>query len=184
MMGALTKFLLSYCRPMFDQCDRQKSKLKIFYRLGWVIKIRQASADQTAASAVEFALVVLPFLMLCIGMLQFMLLHYTQQVLSDALYSTASSPEVELIAGDKPGYIAKLCSKIIFQTDCQNTTTGVKVELMRLADLPTTAVSITGTTFSSGSANDVLVLRARMPAPQIVSFVPQLMASDSVIFRR
>lgn len=145
---------------------------------------RRALSDEGGASAVEFAMVVLPFFLLCLGILQFLMLHYTQQILSDALYSTASSPEVELIAGNKSGYIAKLCAKIVFQSSCLNATTGVQVELMRLSDLPTAATGITGTTFNAGSANDVLVLRAKMPAPQIISLIPQMMAMDSVIFRR
>lgn len=149
-----------------------------------ISKSRYYFADQRGASAVEFALVVLPFLMLGLGILQFLLFNYTQQMLSDALYSTASSPEAEVISGNKPGYVSKLCAKIGFQSDCLNATTGVRVELMRLADLPATGVAITGATFSPGSANDVLVLRAKMPAPQVISFIPQMTASDSVIFRR
>lgn len=161
-----------------------------FHLPPWLSKLRKGTrhrrilADRGGASAVEFALVVVPFLMLCLGMLQFLFLHYTQQTLSDALYSSASSPEAELIAGNKSGYITKLCAKIIFATSCLDSTTGVKVELIRLADLPTTTTAIAGTTFNAGSASDVLVLRAKMPAPQVISFIPQMVASDSVIFRR
>ncbi|GEO98612.1 TadE family protein [Methylobacterium haplocladii] len=141
-------------------------------------------ADETGASAVEFALVVFPFLALCLGILQFVFLHYTQQTLSDALYSSASNPESELTLGNKAGYIAKVCAKVVFQTDCLSSTNGIKIELMRLDDLPTTTTAITGSTFSSGASGDVLVLRATMPTPQIVAFIPQLTAKDSVIFRR
>jgi Flp pilus assembly protein TadG len=180
--------LLNGLLPLWDTpvCRRirQRTLVKRMRGPHRVTSAWRAVADEAGASAVEFALLALPFLMLGLGMLQFLLLHYTQQMLSSALYSTASSPEAELIAGDKSGYIAKLCSKVVFQTDCTNTTTGVKVELMRLTDLPTTATPITGTTFNPGSANDVLTLRAKMPVPQMVFFIPQMTSSDSVIFRR
>lgn len=140
--------------------------------------------DERGASAVEFALVVFPFLMLCLGTLQFVILHYTQQTLSDAVYTSASSPEAELIAKNKTGYIAKICAKITFTTSCLDSTNGLKVELIRLADLPTTATAIVGTSFDSGASGDVLVLRATMLTPQIVGFIPRLTAKDSVIFRR
>lgn len=153
-------------------------------RGAWASNARKALADETGASAVEFAMVAFPFLALCLGILQFVFLHYTQQTLSDALYSSASNPESELISGSKSGYITKICAKITFQTECLNATSGIKVELMRLDDLSTTATAIAGTTFTSGASGDVLVLRATMPTPQIVAFIPQLTAKDSVIFRR
>jgi Flp pilus assembly protein TadG len=183
-MRALSAFLLLQWTPMLRKSAERRTVLQSHAWPVRHLKARQVLADERGASAVEFALVVLPFLMLCVGMLQFLCLHYTQQTLSDALYNTASSPEAELIAGNKSGYVNKLCAKILFQASCLDATTGVQVELMRLSDLPTSVTPIAGTTFSPGSANDVLVLRAKMPAPQIVSFVPQLMASDSVIFRR
>lgn len=148
------------------------------------VKAGRGLADASGASAVEFALVAFPFLALCLGVLQFVFLHYTQQTLSDALYSSASNPEAELISGSKSGYIAKICAKIAFQTDCLSATNGIKVEMMRLDDLSTTTTAITGSTFTSGTSGDVLVLRATMPTPKIVAFIPQLTAKDSVIFRR
>ena len=142
-------------------------------------------SDQTGASAVEFALVAMPFLMLCMGIFQFLILHYTQQTLTNTLYSSASSPEAELISGNKSGYIAKVCANIIFSTDCLSTTNGLKVELVPLSSLATTATVITGTdALNPGSSGDALVLRASMPAPLVLSFMPRLMAKDSVIFRR
>ena len=150
----------------------------------WSAKAWRERTDASGASAVEFAMVLFPFLTLCLGVIQFVFLHYTQQTLSDALYSSASNPEAELISGSKSGYIAKICAKITFQTDCQNATTGIKVEMMRLDDLSTTTTAIAGLTFTPGASGDVLVLRATMPTPQIVAFIPQLTAKDSVIFRR
>lgn len=141
-------------------------------------------SDPKGASAVEFALVLFPFLLLCLGILQFVFLHYTQQTLSNALYDSASNPEAELVAGNKTGYVTKVCSKIAFQASCLNSTSGLKIEMMRLDDLPVVVTAITGSTFSPGSSGDVLVLRASMPAPQIVGFMPQMTAKDSVIFRR
>ncbi|WP_187272970.1 TadE family protein [Methylobacterium sp. WL69] len=178
-----------------DSVPRSLSSLRDVVRLpvigamdrARVFRCRRARfilSDMTGASAVEFALVVFPFLLLCLGILQFVFLNYTQQTLSNALYSSASRPESELILGSRSGYVTKLCAKIVFQAACLDSTTGVKVEMMRLDDLPTTPTAIAGTTFSPGSSGDVLVLRATMPTPQILAFIPQLTAKDSVIFRR
>lgn len=182
MMRALTevrvaRWITTLCGST-GRCLRRTSD-------AWPIRIAKGRlrADETGAAAVEFALVALPFLMLCLAMLQLLFLHYTQQTLSDALYASASSPEAELTTGNKSGYVSKLCNRILFSTNCL-ASNGVKVELIRLVDLPTTATAITGTTFNAGSPGDVLVLRAKMPAPQVVFFMPQLIASDSVIFRR
>ena len=142
-------------------------------------------ADTAGASAVEFALVSMPFLLLCLGILQFLFLHYTQQTLTNALYNSASSPETVLTQGNKTGYIAAVCAKVFFPTDCLNSTTGLKVELIPLASLSTTATAITGAAaLNPGASGDALVLRASMQVPRIVSFIPLLTARDSVIFRR
>lgn len=170
----------SLCCAVLSLVTQEKASARVF----WSRRARFVLSDMSGASAVEFALVVFPFLALCLGMLQFVFLHYTQQTLSDALYSSASSPESELILGNKSGYVAKLCAKIAFQAACLGATTGVKVEMMRLDDVPTIPTAITGTVFSPGSKGDVLVLRAAMPIPQIAAFLPQLTAKDSVIFRR
>ncbi|TXN21372.1 TadE family protein [Methylobacterium sp. WL9] len=170
---------------LFQSGANHKSSKKLAHiKKNIQINIRTVRHDERGASAVEFALVLFPFLILCLGVLQFVFLNYTQQTLSDALYSSASNPESELISGDRSGYRARVCAKMPFQTDCLNLLTGIKIEMMRLDALPTATTAITGSDFLPGASGDVLVLRATMPAPQVVAFIPQLTAKDSVIFRR
>ncbi|QRE74874.1 TadE family protein [Methylobacterium aquaticum] len=139
---------------------------------------------RSGAAAVEFALIAFPLVMLVLGMLQFVIYSYLQQTLSDALYQTASDPEPELLAQDKPGYVAKFCARIAFSDSCLNQTTGIKIEAMKLANAPTAPTAITGTTFDTGASRDVILLRATMAAPRIVPMIPELVAQDSVVFRR
>lgn len=139
---------------------------------------------RSGAAAVEFALIAFPLVMLVLGMLQFVIYCYLQQTLSDALYQTASDPEPELLAQDKPGYVAKFCARIAFSDSCLNQSTGIKIEAMKLANAPTAPTAITGTTFDTGASRDVILLRATMAAPRIVPMIPELVAQDSVVFRR
>lgn len=144
------------------------------------------SKDDAGASAVEFALVSLPFMMFVLGILQFVMLHYTQVSLSDALYTTASLPQTDatktaLINEDLTTYKTNICAKMAFKTDCMS---KIVIEMMKLDDLPTGKTDISGASFDSGASGDLLVLRAKMPAPQIAPLIPVLTAKDSVLFRR
>ncbi|MGF3024600.1 TadE/TadG family type IV pilus assembly protein [Methylobacterium aquaticum] len=139
---------------------------------------------RSGAAAVEFALIAFPLLMLVLGMLQFAIYYYLQQSLSNALYETASNPEPELLVQDKPGYTAKICAKIALSQSCLNPTTGIKIEAMKLVNVPTAALAITGTTFDTGASQDAILLRATMTAPRIVPLIPALAAQESVVFRR
>ena len=139
---------------------------------------------RSGATAVEFALIAFPLLMLVLGLLHFVIYCYLQQTISDALYQSASEPEAELLARDKPGYKAKICARIAFTQSCLNQTSGITIEAMKLPDVPTASTAITGTSFDTGASQDVIVLRAAMAAPRLVPLVPQLVARESVVFRR
>ncbi|MCF4125722.1 TadE family protein [Methylobacterium sp. SyP6R] len=139
---------------------------------------------RSGATAVEFALIAFPLVMLVLGLLQFVIYCYLQQTVSDALYQTASDPEPELLTQDKSGYTAKFCARIAFSENCLSQTTGIKIEAMKLPNVPTAATAITGSTFDTGASQDVILLRATMAAPRIIPLIPELVAKDSVIFRR
>lgn len=145
---------------------------------------RKMLACESGATAVEFAMIAFPLVILVLGVFQFVMYFYLQQTLSNALYQTASAPESEVLSQDQAGYITKICAKIAFGTTCLDRAKGIKVEAMKLANVPTTALAITGTTFDTGTSQDVILLRATMTAPQIVPLIPALIARDSVIFRR
>ncbi len=139
---------------------------------------------RSGATAVEFALIAFPLVMLVLGLLQFVIYCYLQQTLSDALYQTASDPEPELLAQDKAGYTAQVCARIAFSQNCLSPATGIKIEAMKLPNVPTASTAITGSTFDTGASQDVILLRATMAAPRIIPLIPELVAKDSVIFRR
>lgn len=135
--------------------------------------------DTKGATAIEFGLVALPFLMMCLGILQFLFLHYNQDSLSDALFAIASQPTVFVTGGDtQAAYKTAICNKSAFQANC---TAKLKVERYRLATLPTAQTAVAGTVWQ-GASGDLVVLRASLDTLQVVGFVPTLTAKDSVIY--
>ncbi|WP_336488854.1 TadE/TadG family type IV pilus assembly protein [Methylobacterium nigriterrae] len=140
-------------------------------------------ACERGAVAVEMALLAWPMIGLVVGILQLVIVQYTQVQLSNALYDSASSPEAELILGSATAYKAKVCGKIIIMPSA-TCNARLLVELMKLSDAPTAATAVAGTTFDPGSANDALLLRASVPTLQFLPLLPSITARASVVFRR
>lgn len=142
---------------------------------------RKFFKDKRGATAIEFAIVSLPFMLLSLSILQFLFLHYTQSTLSDALYNSASKPEASLTTSvSKADYKNVVCAANAFTTNCNSL---ISLELMKLDNVPTTRTPIS-TTFTSGASGDALMLRAELPVLKVVGFMPTLTARESVIFRR
>lgn len=149
----------------------------------WYRHLRRLRDGEGGATSVEMALLAWPTILMIVGVLQFVIAQYTQLMLSSALYDSASTPEPELLLGSASVYKATVCEKLrIVQPDsCK---AQIVVEMMRLSDAPTTATAITGSTFSAGSANDALLLRAALPTLRILPLIPAITAQASVVFRR
>lgn len=138
-------------------------------------------ADARGASAVEFSLVAMPFLFLCLGILQFLFLHYSQNTLSEALYNIASAPEDWL--KKTPGAMkSEICAANAFTTHC-NGTGGLILELKKLDSVAVTRTAIAAGVETTVSG-DAIVVRAQLPVQKVVGFMPDLVARESVIFRR
>ncbi|KAB1072842.1 TadE/TadG family type IV pilus assembly protein [Methylobacterium planeticum] len=135
------------------------------------------------AAAVEFALLAWPMVGLVLGILQFVMIQYTQVLLNDRLHVSAAIPEAELLAGDQAGYKTRLCERIVVvvMATCQ---ASLLVELAPLSATPTAETAVAGTTFAPGSKNDVMLLRASLPVTVFVPFIPRVAARSSVVFRR
>jgi Flp pilus assembly pilin Flp len=132
-------------------------------------------SETGGATAVEFALVVWPFLMICLGIIQFLFLSYTQSTLSDALYGMASQPAI----GTQAAYKSTICGKNAFTVNC---TSNLKLERWTLANLPTSSTAV-GSAAWQGVSGDIVVLRAIVPALSVIGFLPTMNASEAVIFR-
>ncbi len=154
-------------------------------RLGamWRYHLRGLREDERGVASVEMALLAWPTIFMIIGALQFVIAQYTQVMLSSALYDSASTPEPELLLASADAYKTTLCGKIRV-VQAQSCKAQIVVEMMRLSDVPTAATGITGATFSAGSANDALLLRAALPTLRILPLIPAITAKSSVVFRR
>lgn len=140
-------------------------------------------ACRRGSVAVEMALLAWPTILLVLGVLQLVLVQYTQVLLSNALFDSAAAPESELTLGLAAGYKAKVCDKI-FVMQAATCKTRLVVEMMKLTDAPVAATAITGATFSAGAVNDALLLRASLPNIRILPLLPEIPARASVVFRR
>ncbi|MEA1834043.1 TadE/TadG family type IV pilus assembly protein [Methylobacterium durans] len=144
---------------------------------------RRFGACARGASAVEFALLAWPMIGLVLGILQYAVVQYAQVVLSDRLHLSASRPEAELLLGDRAGYRALLCAKIVVvpSATCQ---ARLVVELAPLSASPTAQTPVRGASFSAGLPKEVMLLRAALPIPIVVPFVPAVTVQSSVVYRR
>src|SRR3954451_12575853 len=131
------------------------------------LRTRGILACRRGSVAVEMALLAWPMIGLIIGILQLVIVEYTQVQLSNALYDSASSPETEIIAGTAAAYKAKVCTKLIAMP-IATCNARLLVEMMKLSDAPTAATAVAGTTFDPGAANEALLLRAAIPTTQFL----------------
>ncbi|SFU96946.1 Flp pilus assembly protein TadG [Methylobacterium sp. 174MFSha1.1] len=149
----------------------------------WRHRLRELRDCRRGVASVEMAFLAWPTIFMIIGALQFVIAQYTQVLLSNALYDSASAPEPELLLASADLYKTTLCAKIrVMQT--QSCKAQVVVEMMRLTDAPTAATGVTGATFSAGSSGDALLLRAALPTLRILPLIPAITAQASVVFRR
>ncbi|MET7244601.1 TadE family protein [Methylobacterium sp. EM32] len=149
----------------------------------WRHHLRGLRDCRRGVASVEMAFLAWPAIFMIVGALQFVIAQYTQMLLSNALYDSASAPEPELLLASADVYKTTVCAKIRI-VQAQSCKAQVVVEMMRLSDAPTAATGVTGATFSAGSAGDALLLRAALPTLRILPLIPAITAQASVVFRR
>lgn len=144
---------------------------------------RRLGRDRRGSTAVEFALLAWPIVMLVIGGIQLAIYQYTQLMLSNALFDTAASPGTEVLTGDQDGYKTLVCAsiRIMPAATCK---AKILVEMAPLINVPTAAQSVQGTFFLPGVPMNLMLLRAAIPAVKILPLLPAIWAKSSVVFRR
>ncbi|WP_207919307.1 TadE/TadG family type IV pilus assembly protein, partial [Methylobacterium segetis] len=145
--------------------------------------LRRFGACRRGASAVEFALLAWPLIGLVLGILQYVVVEYAGVLLSDRLHISAGKPETELLLGDRAAYRALVCGKIVVvpSATCR---ARLVLELAPLSAGPTAPTPVTGATFSAGLPKEVMLLRAALPIPIVIPFVPAVTVRSSVVYRR
>ena len=146
--------------------------------------MRRFRCRQDGTSAVEFALLALPFFMVLLGTMQVGLIYLTQATLQGATLSAADNilttnftppPTVSSIR-------SVLCAKSANLYACDTT---LKVELNTLKELSTGTVALSDGTIGIGSSGAPLVLRTQTTAtvftPGLGSFAT---VSASAVLRR
>ncbi len=127
--------------------------------------------DARAASAVEFALVAAPFLVLLLGILQISIYYLTQASLDAGVNNTAGYLRSQFTSAS-PTFptAAALKAKVVSTSGgvIYNNST-LAVEIRQLTTLAAGAVAITDAARDYGSTTSTLVLRAQS---SVVTFAP------------
>lgn len=152
---------------------------------------RQALAfwrDDCGASALEFAIVAMPFLVLLLSILQVGIYYMTQASLDTGVIRTAEGLRNGFNKAGVPSMPGASTLKSTVVTNSggmiRNDTT-LAVELRQLASLTSATVAITDGTADYGVSTSVLVLRAKT---SVFTFAPGLsglfQASSTALVRR
>jgi Flp pilus assembly protein TadG len=124
-------------------------------------------ADRRGATAVEFAIVALPFLFLVLAVIQMGLFYMSQSALDSGVLTTAQSLR-NSFTSTSPSFPGASTLKTDVATSSggmiHNNTT-LAVEIRQLANLTSSAVPIVDGTIDYGSTTSVLVLRAQAKVP-------------------
>ncbi len=131
--------------------------------------------SHSGASAVEFAILLAPFLMLLLGALQMGVYYYAQVSLDAGVLKTAEALYTNFHTGTStptmpPAATLKTNIKT-YGGSMSLIGANLKVEIRQLTSLTAGAVAITDGTVDYGSANSILALRAES---SFTTFVPGL----------
>ena len=100
--------------------------------------LRRFKSDRKGGTAVEFAAILLLFLLLTLGTLEISLIHLSRSAMSDAIEKTSR----QIMTGEggclsPEDYIAQLCSRLSFSNgECTDNTKVVVQELASFSDNP------------------------------------------------
>lgn len=146
------------------------------------------AVDGSGASAVEFAIVASPFIMLLLGVLQVGIFYMTQSALDAGLIRTADNLRNTFTTGTNPTMPTASTLKASVSTNSGGTvrnTSSLAVEIRPLAALDAAVLPVTDGTVDYGTATSTLVLRAQT---SVVTFAPGFgslaQARSSAMIRR
>jgi len=144
--------------------------------------------DRSATSAVEFAIVSSPLILLMLGLLQMGIYFMAQSSLDSGVSRTAETLRNNFTTGATPTLLnaAALKTSVVASAGgLLNNDSTSAVEIRQLVSIDSALVPIADGTVDYGSTTSVLVLRAQA---QVMNFVPGLSGlakiQSSAIIRR
>lgn len=127
--------------------------------------LRRFKSERKGSTAVEFAVIILPFLMLTLGTLEIALIHLSRSSMTDAIEKTSR----QIMTGQSGcitanEYITQLCDRLSFSNgDCTQNTKVVMQQLDSFSDDPgadeQNFASITNS-MENGRENSIMLLRS------------------------
>ncbi len=134
---------------------------------------------ESGATAVEFAMVALPFFMLLLAIIEIGLLFFATQVLETGVESAARLIRTGQAQGfSEAQFKTEVCNRISSMFDCNKLYIDVRpyaqfagVDLSKPIDPDTQNLETAGFTFNSGIGGDIVVVRAFYEWPMVASFL-------------
>ncbi len=127
--------------------------------------LRRFKNERKGSTAIEFAFIIVPFLMLTLGTLEVALIHLSRSSMADALEKNSRqimTGQAQCLTPEK--YISDLCEKLSFANgDCIANTKVVMQELTSFTDSPGADeqnFDAINSRMTNGSENSIMVLRA------------------------
>ncbi len=135
--------------------------------------------DRRASSAVEFAIVCMPFVLLLLAIMQLGIFYMAQSALDTAVIRTVETLRTNFNTGSAATLMnaAALKSSVVANAGGMVTTGSVSVEIQPLANLSGTVVPIVDGTVDYGTNTSALVLRARAT---VMTITPGLSGLNTV----
>jgi len=141
--------------------------------------IRRSIRDQGGATAVEFAIVALPFFMLLTAILDAAMIFFVSGVLSNAVDLTVR--QIRLGVANQNGWTAtefktQICGRIPFQTDCANRLVVVvkpvdEFSLSPSQPLIKDGVLQTTSSYVLGSSGGYMIVQVFLPWDSLMSAI-------------
>ncbi|MGL3110094.1 TadE/TadG family type IV pilus assembly protein [Bradyrhizobium sp. BR 1432] len=135
--------------------------------------------DSRGATAVEFALVAVPFLALIIALIQTFLVFFAQQMLESVVHQSARlvmTGQVQSAQMTKDAFKQKVCDQIVILFNCSGLMVDMQVATSWTSantGMPTLTFDASGTVqntwqYDPGDAGDIVVLRVMYVWPVVL----------------
>jgi Flp pilus assembly protein TadG len=169
------------------RCDRDVTCARRPSRRSRRRILRHFMRDREGATAVEFALVALPFLAILFAIIELALNFWVTQVLENAVSDASRRIYTGQFQQENPGqsggqlataFREDVCARVPALFDCNSM---VHVDVRRLASFPNANPDLpvdngvfdpSGFTFENPGPDEIVVVRAAMAYPIFVNFIP------------
>jgi len=143
--------------------------------------------DRRASSAVEFAIVCLPFVLLLLGIMQLGIFYLAQSALDAAVIKTVETLRANFNTGSTATLMdaTALKNSVVTNAGGMVTSSTVSVEIQPLTNLSGAVVAISDGTVNYGTNTSALVLRAQATVMTITPGLSGLsIVNSSAMIRR